>query len=253
MAAEVLFTITQEQLETGMRGYPVGYCTTSSVDPIEGLAYVGKPIVECAQKSPEEVIYLLFYGKEGTPQEIEDFSQELKKRQPAPEGLLKAIKALPRNCHPMTLFGISLLLAQNFSGTGDYKEDALRVVAQIPEITATVINHHAGWTQKPSRKDLGYMENFTQMLGVPMPIPSASLRFFASLTSCITIMTEEISPPLWEKPLPLDLPACIAPLPQLWPLCLVQGTAEPMKSASTLSKKYFRSCQKMPQKNKWKI
>lgn len=167
MVAEVLFTITEEQLETGMRGYPVGFCTTSSVDPVEGLAYVGKPIAECATKTPEEVIFLLFFGREGLKEEIETFAQELRARQPAPTALIKAIQALPRQTAPMTLFSISLLLTQNFSGTGDYKEDALRVVAQIPEITATVINHHAGWPQKPSRPALGYMENFTQMLGMP--------------------------------------------------------------------------------------
>lgn len=167
MVAEILFTITQEQLETGMRGYPVGYCTTSSVDPIKGLFYIDKPIAACAGRTPEEVIYLLFFGKEGVSSEVEAFSQQLKERQPAPDALIKAIRALPRHTAPMTLFGISLLLAQTFSGTGDYQEDALRVVAQIPEITATVINHHAGWPQKPSRPDLGYMENFTQMLGMP--------------------------------------------------------------------------------------
>lgn len=167
MVAEVLFTITQEQLDTGLRGYPVGYCTTSSVDPLKGLAYVGHPIAECAQKTPEEVIYLLFFGKEGSSDEIEGFAQQLKSRQPAPEALLKAIRSLPRQSHPMTLFGVSLLLAQSYIGTGDYREDALRIVAQIPEITATIINHHAGWTSKPSRPDLGYMENFTQMLGIP--------------------------------------------------------------------------------------
>lgn len=166
MVAEVLFTITEEQLETGMRGYPVGYCTTSSVDPMQGLAYVGKPIAECANQAPEEVIYLLFFGKEGSNEEVAAFSEEIRKRAPVPEGLIKAIRALPRDAHPMTLFGVSLLLAQNFCGAGDYKEDALRVVAQIPEITATVINHHAGWNQKPSRPELGYMENFTQMLGI---------------------------------------------------------------------------------------
>lgn len=167
MVAEILFTITEDQLETGMRGYPVGYCTTSSVDPVEGLAYAGKPIAECATKTPEEVIFLLFFGREGLTQEVETFAQELRAREPAPKALIKAIQSLPRQSAPMTLFGISLLLAQNFSGTGDYREDALRIVAQIPEITATVINHHAGWPQKPSRPDLGYMENFTQMLGMP--------------------------------------------------------------------------------------
>ena len=34
--SEVLFEITKDNLETGLRGYPVGYCTTSTVDPLKG-------------------------------------------------------------------------------------------------------------------------------------------------------------------------------------------------------------------------
>ena len=33
---DVLMEITKEHLETGMRGFPVGYCTTSHVDPLKG-------------------------------------------------------------------------------------------------------------------------------------------------------------------------------------------------------------------------
>ena len=77
---EVLFEVTKEQLETGMRGYPVGYCTTSYVDPIKGLFYRGRPISELYKWEPERVIYLLHHGKEGSAQDISQFSQELKKR-----------------------------------------------------------------------------------------------------------------------------------------------------------------------------
>jgi citrate synthase len=44
----------------------------------------------------------------------------------------------------------------------------LDLIAKIPEITATVINYHAGWGDgKPSKPELGYMQNFSQMLNVP--------------------------------------------------------------------------------------
>ena len=73
----VLFEITKENLETGLRGYPVGYCNTSYVDPIKGLFYVGKPISELAQKSEEEVIFLLSNKREGSSAEIAQFKKEL--------------------------------------------------------------------------------------------------------------------------------------------------------------------------------
>jgi citrate synthase len=54
-------------------------------------------------------------------------------------------------------------------GKGDYREDCLDVIAKIPEITATVIAHHAGWPHPQlSEPGLGYIENFVHMLNPPV-------------------------------------------------------------------------------------
>lgn len=166
--ADLLFQITEEQLETGMRGYPVGYCTTSFVDPVKGLFYVGMPVDKLATWEPERVIYLLYYGKEGNDQEIANFSKDLKKRAACSPQVIEHIQRLPRDGHPMKLFTAALLICGMIEGKGDYREDCLNLIAKIPEITAAVINYHAGWgPSKPSKPELGYMENFTQMLNVP--------------------------------------------------------------------------------------
>lgn len=168
VAAEVLFTITKDNLETGMRGYPVGYCTTSSVDPMKGLYYVGKPVSEMTDWEPERVIYLLYHGREGSASEVETFSKEISKRAFCSPKVISHIRSLPREGHPMKLFIAALLICGMIEGTGDYYQDALNVVAKIPYIAATVINYHAGWegvvTNEPG---LGYIQNFTQMLNVP--------------------------------------------------------------------------------------
>ena len=57
--AEVIFEVTKDHLETGMRGYPVGYCQTSTVDPVKGLFYSGIPIPQLIDWTPEKVIFLL--------------------------------------------------------------------------------------------------------------------------------------------------------------------------------------------------
>ena len=54
---EVLFEIKREHLNTGLRGFPVGTCRTSSVDPLEGLHYVGYPIADLADLDPEAAAY----------------------------------------------------------------------------------------------------------------------------------------------------------------------------------------------------
>ena len=57
MRTGVLFEITQDQLDTGLRGVPVGHCVTSSVDPLKGLTYAGRPISELAYFDPLSAIY----------------------------------------------------------------------------------------------------------------------------------------------------------------------------------------------------
>jgi citrate synthase len=168
MTEGVLFEITKESLETGLRGYPVGYCNTSYVDPVKGLFYVDRPIHELAKKSEEEVIFLLNNLRESTPAELNLFKKDLQKRQKVTGELLEKIRALPKNGHPMKLFAASLLLAGMLEGTGDWREDALNVIAEAPVIVAELISHHAGWGKaKPSNPELGYMENFVHMLNIP--------------------------------------------------------------------------------------
>lgn len=168
MEEEVLFTITRENLDTGMRGYPVGYCTTSAVDPVQGLSYLGTPIRDLAFKEPEEVIYLLWHGKMGKKEEVNDFKVELQKRSNVSLEVLEHIKKLPRKGHPMKLFASALLIEGMLEATNDYKEDCLNLVARVPTLVAAVINHHAGWKgDTVSKPELGYMENFVSMLNMP--------------------------------------------------------------------------------------
>lgn len=165
---EVLFSITEDNLDTGLRGYPIGYCTTSSVSATEGLSYVGHPIEKVVSWSPEAVIYLLYQGKEGSSSEIAQFTADLRRRSVCSPELLTHIKALPRQGHPMKILCAALLLCGMIEGKNDYREDCLNLIAKIPQVVATVINHHAGWgSLKPSDPALGYMENFAHMVNVP--------------------------------------------------------------------------------------
>jgi len=165
---DVLFEITTDQLETGLRGFPVGYCTTSTVDPQKGLFYIGRPIDQLASWTPEAVIYLLMFGKEGSQHEVDTFFSALKKRSTLLPDTVKAIEKLPRQGHPMKLFAAALLILGMYEKHADYREDCLNLIAKIPHLVAVVINHHAGWglTPPPNLK-LGYMENFAAMVRAP--------------------------------------------------------------------------------------
>lgn len=180
--SDVLFEVTKDNLETGLRGYPIGYCTTSSVDPMKGLTYSGKNVVDLAFKEPAEVIYLLYTGHEGTQKELDDFKKDLSRRSACKPELIEHIRKLPRAGHPMKLFCCALLIAGIYEGTNNYEEDCLNLIAKIPTIVAEVINYHAGWGGcRPSDPSLGYVENFTHMLNVPNADPAklnAALKLF---------------------------------------------------------------------------
>jgi citrate synthase len=182
MKEEILFQITKEHLETGLRGVPVGYCTTSTVYPEEGLFYVDRTIEEVAHWEPERVIFLLFHGRDGNAEELEAFTQQLLERREISQEVVDAIERLPRHGHPMALFSAAILVLGMFVGTGDYQEDCLDLIAKIPALTAVVINHHAGiHTQPFAYKDYSsYMDTFIHMLQVPSKKP-AELPFIFSL------------------------------------------------------------------------
>lgn len=166
--SKVLFEVTEDQLETGLRGFPVGYCSTSFVDPIKGLFYRGKAVSELAHQTPEQVMYLLYHGKEGSSKEIKEFLQVLHDRGHCSQAVIRHVQALPRQGHPMKLFCEALLILGMLESQDDYKEDCLNLIAKIPHLVATVINYHAGWGETPPPNfQLGYMENFVAMLQVP--------------------------------------------------------------------------------------
>lgn len=165
---DVLFEVREENLETGLRGYPVGYCTTSTVDPVKGLFYSGLSVAELAYEEPESLIYLLYKGKQGNAAELEVFKGELQKRGECSPELLQKIRELPKTLSPMKGFASALLLAAAYEGKNDYREDALNIIAKIPTLTAAFINSHAGWQASPdSNPALGYVGNFVKMLNVP--------------------------------------------------------------------------------------
>ena len=166
--SDVLFEIKEENLETGLRAVPVGYCPTSMVDPQKGLTYRGYPIVDLAHKDPEEVIYLLYHGELPNEAQKTDFkSQIIQRARPHPL-VIEHLKSLPKDGHPMKWFLSGINSMGMVSGAGDYREDFFNLTAQLPAVVAALFRLRTGWGAPiESKPEIGYMENFAHMLGVP--------------------------------------------------------------------------------------
>ncbi len=160
-----LFTITDQHLDSGLRGYPIGHCVTSYVDPEKGVFYCGHPIASIYDKEVEEVMFLIMHGKLPKHSELVEFKLHLCKRSEISEKIRAEILKLPRVGHPMKMYAIAVLILGMHIATGDVREDFLNLQAKLPELTAIVMNYRSGWGLTPSSKpELGYVQNFCQML-----------------------------------------------------------------------------------------
>ncbi len=182
---EVLFTITRDHLDTGMRGFPVGTCPISDVDPHKGLSYGGYPIASLADLEPEEVIHLLLRKTlPASTDQLAMFHGELVGQGPLHPGILKLLESFPRDGHPMKWLIGGLVAMGMFEPKGDYRKDCLRVIAQLPELVAAIFRIRSGWGAPiPSKPELGWVENFVHMLGAPAATPELTrlLRVFMIL------------------------------------------------------------------------
>ncbi|MEQ1500678.1 MAG: citrate (Si)-synthase [Myxococcota bacterium] len=175
--SEVLFSITREQLNTGLRGFPVGTCRTSAVDPVGGVSYVGYPVADLAYRDPEEIVYLLLERALPTPEQLAAFKEDLRRRSGIDPKVLAMLKTLPVEGHPMEWLQAGLIFLGMTSKTGDYAEDARNVIVWAPELVAAIFRLRSGWGD-PIAPDpsLGLVENFVHMLGVPGGDPARLTR-----------------------------------------------------------------------------
>lgn len=166
--SEVLFSITRDLLDTGLRGFPVGTCPNSDVDPQKGLTYGGYPIADLADRQPEEVIYLLLKRELPDAAQLSKFKMELIANSRLDKGVIEHLRSLPKQGHPMKWLLAALNVMGMYEGTGDYYKDYVNVVAQLPEAVAAIFRIRSGWGDPiASKPELGWMENFVHMLGAP--------------------------------------------------------------------------------------
>jgi citrate synthase len=146
----------------------VGTCWTSDVDPVTGVTYVGYPIDQIAYLPPESVIYLLFNKELPDERQAAAFCADLARRAAVDPAVFDLLRALPRQGHPMEWLAVGIHYLGMTGKTGDYREDALNLVARLPEVLAAIFRIREGWGPLiPSAPERGYVENFVRMLGVP--------------------------------------------------------------------------------------
>ena len=141
---EVLCEVTENHLNTGLRGIPVGTCRTSFVTPDEGVHYCGYPIRELVDISPEDVIYLLFNKELPNAEQSTKFRANLAARAQLPDGVEHVLSSLPKHGHPMDWLSVGIHTLGMYDTTGDWLDDALNLIARMPRLMGLIFRYRDG-------------------------------------------------------------------------------------------------------------
>ena len=135
------------------------------------LIYRGYDINELAGNvGYEETVFLLHHGRLPNMSELQELKTKLAGYRKLPQGVIDLMTSLPKETVPMNALrtGISALgcfdADADNNEPGPLQEKALKIIAQIPVITAYFHLHRQGKTLVESRDDLSEAANFLYLM-----------------------------------------------------------------------------------------
>jgi len=168
-----------------MLAFDPGFRSTAScksaityVDGDNGiLLYRGYPIEQLAEHATYlEVAYLLMFGELPTADQFSDFEDDVHHYSMLHDQVLQFFQGFRRDAHPMAVMvGVVGALSAFYHDHVDIHDPdqrvqaAIRLVAKMPMIAATSYTYTIGRPHRYPHNNLGYADNFLQMLfGTPM-------------------------------------------------------------------------------------
>lgn len=161
----------------GLEGVVAAHTRLSDVKgEIGELIYCGYDINELAgQTSFEEVVHLLHYGHLPSRKELDELHSALASHRELPKGVVEIIQKFPKDTPPMHVIRTAVSALGGFDGEADdnsqdaNRQKALRLVAQVPVITAYFHLHRQSKELIPSDPNLGEAANFLYLLEGKQP------------------------------------------------------------------------------------
>ena len=187
----IIDQVTIDQAIGGARDIRSLVTDISYLDPQEGIRFRGKTIPETFEALPkapgsayptvESFWYFLLTGDVPTQAQVDEVLKEWKVRQVVPQYVFDAIRALPRDSHPMVMLSVGILTLQKDSKFAGYYnsgkfnkkfaweyvyEDACDLVARIAIIAAFIYNlKYRNDKQIAIDPTLDMGANFAHMIG----------------------------------------------------------------------------------------
>ena len=163
--------LEDKEIYKGLAGVPVDYTAVSKVNPdTNSLLYRGYPVQElAANKSFEEVAYLLWNGELPTPAQLADFEKLERSQRALDANVKRVIDDLPMTAHPMDIVrtAVSVIGADDpnaeDSSVSSNAAKSIALLAKLPAIVAYDQRRRRGQDLVAPRDDLGYSANFLFM------------------------------------------------------------------------------------------
>ena len=194
----VISQVTVKQAYGGMRGVKGLVCDTSLVDPYKGLMIRGIPIDQLADRTAEEIFFLLVVGELPDEKQLATLKQNLFARSEVPDYVWKVLRDMPHTAHPMDMLITAITTLEDESvfrrrydegmKKEDYWEaaldDSLNLLAKLPALAAGVyrIRYAKGDLILPDPK-LDWSANYAHMLGIDDPDFYDLMRLYMVLHS----------------------------------------------------------------------
>lgn len=201
---DVLFDkVTIGQVIGGARGIKCLVTDISHLDPEEGVRFRGRTIPETfaiLPKAPgsaypyvEGFWYYLLTGEVPTKEQTLEVVADFQSRQQIPHYVFDALRAMPRDLHPMAMLSAAVVTMQGESvfarrynegmSKMDYwdpmYEDACNLLAKLPGIAAFIYRlkyRDDSPIAADSQLDLG--ANFAHMMGIEAPYDDVARMYF---------------------------------------------------------------------------
>src|ERR1700681_2454523 len=160
----------------GLAGVVAGETEICWVDPNAGLMYRGYDIHEMASKASfEEVAYLLLNGELPDGGQLANFTNQLASERALPDAVIKMMRLMPRNTHPMDMLRTAVSVLGPFDPElNDHSHasnirKAMRLIARVSSLVTDGWRISLGQDPIPDKPDLTHAGNFFYKLtgGVP--------------------------------------------------------------------------------------
>jgi 2-methylcitrate synthase/citrate synthase II len=169
--------LEDKEIYKGLAGVPVDYTAISKVNPeTNSLLYRGYPVQElAAQKTFEEVAYLLWHGELPDEHQLADFETLERSQRELDPVVKRVIDDLPVTAHPMDVMrtAVSVIGARDPEAADASPESNLAksigLLAKLPAIVAYDQRRRRGEKLIQPRDDLGYSANFLFMTFGELP------------------------------------------------------------------------------------